>query len=327
MARIRSVHPGFFADESFVTMSPLARLFWIGLLTEADDQGIFEWKPVTLKIRLLALENVEIADLLKELEAADAIRKFEFGDKPFGAIRNFRKFQSPQKPRNIHGLAPGIAAYVGINEPPKNGKAPESNGQGNEQVGDEYDTPTVPVQEASGTERRGGDKEEDKEKEELSSLRSESPPSGKPKRVRKAYSEQFEKSFWTQYPSIKNADKSVTFKIWQTLCDQDRDDAIAGLDGYRAFCRADPTYRCLHPDRYLSRRRWEAYMPTDSVRSDVAAHPRVFVEQGTPEWEAWQVYARATKGRGSPVREENGKAGWAFPSSMPPPLENTMPLQ
>jgi hypothetical protein len=49
MSRIRSIHPGFFADETFVMLSPLARLFWIGLLTEADDQGIFEWKPVTLK--------------------------------------------------------------------------------------------------------------------------------------------------------------------------------------------------------------------------------------------------------------------------------------
>jgi hypothetical protein len=54
MARIRSVHPSLFTDEAWVSCSPLARVLYIGLLTDADDQGLFEWKPIQIKMRLLA---------------------------------------------------------------------------------------------------------------------------------------------------------------------------------------------------------------------------------------------------------------------------------
>jgi hypothetical protein len=50
MSRIRSLHPGFFTDERLVTTSLEARLLFLGLGIEADDKGIFEWKPVTLKM-------------------------------------------------------------------------------------------------------------------------------------------------------------------------------------------------------------------------------------------------------------------------------------
>jgi hypothetical protein len=67
MARIRSVHPGLFTDEAFVQLSPSAQIFWIGLLTESDDHGVFEWKPVTLKMRLLPLCDGSVEPLLQEL--------------------------------------------------------------------------------------------------------------------------------------------------------------------------------------------------------------------------------------------------------------------
>jgi hypothetical protein len=118
----------------------------------------------------MGIENVNVSDLLKELADGDAIRQFDVDGKAFGAIRNFRKFQSPQKPRNIHRLAPGIADYVGLKKAAGEDKSPDSNGQGNDNVQEEYGTPTVPVQASSHTERRG---EDDGKGEELSqSLRS-----------------------------------------------------------------------------------------------------------------------------------------------------------
>ena len=39
MARIRSVHPGLWTDEAFVSASPMARLFCIGLWGGASKRG------------------------------------------------------------------------------------------------------------------------------------------------------------------------------------------------------------------------------------------------------------------------------------------------
>ena len=61
MARIRSLHPGQWTDEAFVAVSPLARLLALGLRNEADDEGVFPWKPVTLRMRLLPADNATSA--------------------------------------------------------------------------------------------------------------------------------------------------------------------------------------------------------------------------------------------------------------------------
>lgn len=99
MARIRSIHPGLFTDELFAGLSMAARVLLLGLWTEADDQGVFDWKPVTLKMRVMPVDNVDVPSLLLELERADVIRKFDQDDRAFGAIRNFCKYQRPKTPK------------------------------------------------------------------------------------------------------------------------------------------------------------------------------------------------------------------------------------
>lgn len=116
MARIRSVHPGLFTDEGFVGLSAEAQVFFIGLWTEADDQGLFEWRPSRLHLRLMPTKPVNVADLLSELEQADPpmICAFEHGGKRFGAIRNFRRWQKPKTPNTIHTLPDSLREYVGL---------------------------------------------------------------------------------------------------------------------------------------------------------------------------------------------------------------------
>lgn len=114
MSRIRSVHPGFFTDEDLVSVSMAARLLFIGIGVEADDKGIFEWKPLTIKMRVFPADNIDCAALLEELSAIGAIRKYEFGGRHFGAIRNFRRFQKPKTPNDIHPATPQILAFVGL---------------------------------------------------------------------------------------------------------------------------------------------------------------------------------------------------------------------
>lgn len=91
-----------------------ARILMIGLWTEADDQGVFEWKPLTLKARILPVDAVDLVALLQELEDAKVIHRFEHNGKPFGAIRNFRKFQRPQKPTPKHTLPESLRSFVGL---------------------------------------------------------------------------------------------------------------------------------------------------------------------------------------------------------------------
>lgn len=133
MARIRSIHPGLWTDEAFVTCSPLARLLFIGLWNEADDQGVFEWKPTMLKMRLLPVDNVDVPGLLSELGDANAIEHFMVDERRYGAIRNFRKFQRPKSPNAIHPLPPELRSYVSLapaiseitpSTPPPNGETP-----------------------------------------------------------------------------------------------------------------------------------------------------------------------------------------------------------
>ncbi len=99
MARIRSIFPGLFTDEAFVSVSMPARVLLLGIWTEADDQGVFEWKPVTLKMRIFSADNIDVVPLLGELETANAVRRFSFEGKPHGAIRNFCKYQKPKTPK------------------------------------------------------------------------------------------------------------------------------------------------------------------------------------------------------------------------------------
>lgn len=112
MARIRSVHPSLFTDEAWVSCSPLARILYIGLWTDADDQGLFEWKPLQIKMRLLPGDGVNTGELLDELTAVDLVKPYEVDGKRFGAIRDFRKFQRPQKPNAVHPITENIAEYV-----------------------------------------------------------------------------------------------------------------------------------------------------------------------------------------------------------------------
>src|SRR5690606_16464465 len=114
VARIRSIHPGFFTDEDLVSVSMAARLCVIGLGVEADDKGIFEWKPLMLKMRLFPADNIDMNEVLSELEDANIVRKFEIEGRHYGAIRNFRKFQKPKTPNDVHPSTPDIRKYVGL---------------------------------------------------------------------------------------------------------------------------------------------------------------------------------------------------------------------
>ena len=102
MARIRSIHPGFFTDEAIISISFTARYLLIGLWTEADDAGVFEWKPRRFKLRILPADDANAAELLEEIRSQNIVAKFVVDGVEYGAIRNFCKWQRPRNPEFIH---------------------------------------------------------------------------------------------------------------------------------------------------------------------------------------------------------------------------------
>lgn len=175
MARIRSIHPGFFTDEAIVSASPLAQIFLIGLWTQCDDQGVFEWKPLTLKMRILPATNCDVAVLLAELAALDVIKQIDVGQLKYGLVRNFRKFQRPKKPNAAFPLPAEFRTYVGL-------------GGGDTEPGDDNggaSSPPVPHQSPTGSEispqmeEGGGNRKEGRDSsEEPNGSSGGKPPTG-----------------------------------------------------------------------------------------------------------------------------------------------------
>lgn len=132
MARIRSIHPGVFTDEAWVSCAPLTRLLFFGLLTDADDQGVFEWKPLQIKMRLLPGDVADVGAMLEEMAAVDLVLAFEHAGKKFGAIRNFRKHQRPKKPNSVHFLPDELRTYVALTGQNSEPEADDETSVGNQ---------------------------------------------------------------------------------------------------------------------------------------------------------------------------------------------------
>jgi hypothetical protein len=93
MARIRTIKPEFWTDEKVVSLSPLARLLFIGMWNFVDDYGRSEFSPIRLKMQILPADAVEIGGLLGEIVEAGLITIYSVGDKRFFEVRGFTKHQ------------------------------------------------------------------------------------------------------------------------------------------------------------------------------------------------------------------------------------------
>ncbi len=93
-------------------MSAFAKAAWPTLWTECDDQGVFEWKPVVLKARLLPADVVSFDAILEEWSSLGVVIRFDINGKSYGAVRNFQRFQRPKKPTKVHPLPYELRNFV-----------------------------------------------------------------------------------------------------------------------------------------------------------------------------------------------------------------------
>lgn len=102
----------------------------------------------------------------------------------------------------------------------------------------------------------------------------ETPPKPKARKPRTpkvagSYSDDFT-AFWIAYPDRTNNSKPKAYSNWAKLSVEQREQAMAGLAKLAAYCRANPDYRCVHAERYLSGRRWEALLEGNTKGTSVA---------------------------------------------------------
>lgn len=91
MAKIRGVKPDYWTDEDIVNLSIPARLLFIGLWNYACDNGHLQDKSKQIKMRIFPGDDVNAAELLRELEACGRITR---GD-GWITIPNLTEHQKP----------------------------------------------------------------------------------------------------------------------------------------------------------------------------------------------------------------------------------------
>ena len=104
---------------------------------------------------------------------------------------------------------------------------------------------------------------------------------------------------------------------FRQLTPQDRAAALAQVGAYAADCRAKGK-RAMAAKSWLAERGWEPWARRAKGQSVRAGDP-VFVKVGTPAFEAWLRFKRATS-LPTVRRVIDGKAceGWLFPTLFPP---------
>lgn len=138
MARIRSVKPDFWDDEAIGEISRDARLLFIGLITQADDDGRLKGSPKLLKGKLLAYDDVtiqEVSGWLAELVESELIISYQVGGRPFIALPSWHKHQRIS--HKTDSALPSPSEADSADAPESFRKAPEDVYRDKEGIGEE----------------------------------------------------------------------------------------------------------------------------------------------------------------------------------------------
>ena len=106
MPRIRYLKPEFFTDSKLLALPPITRLLFEGLWVWADREGRLEDSPFDLKIRILPIDDCNIEELLRDLDAAGRIVRYEAEGLRLIEIPNFSKHQKPHRKEADSKLPP-----------------------------------------------------------------------------------------------------------------------------------------------------------------------------------------------------------------------------
>ena len=127
MARIRSIKPEFWQDEGVARLSRDARLLYIALWSEADDEGRFRAVPAYLKGRVFPYDDdLAMADfvaIVDELVTTAKVLLYTNDGERFGLVTSFAKHQKidhKAKSRIPSPDDPGSTPFASPREPSRN---------------------------------------------------------------------------------------------------------------------------------------------------------------------------------------------------------------
>ena len=98
MARIRTIKPDFWTDETITECSPTARLLFIGTWNFADDKGNLEHSAKQLKMKIFPGDDVKVLHFLNELIAHGLLIEYSVSGKKYLHIKGFEKHQVINRP-------------------------------------------------------------------------------------------------------------------------------------------------------------------------------------------------------------------------------------
>jgi len=172
--RIRTIKPEFWTNEEVASLSPLARLLFIGLWNMADRRGRLEDRPRRIKVSVLPYDEVDVDDLLNSLRAGGFIERYTSEGVQVIQIVTFEKHQritgkEAEAESKLPGKQLGNTGETTEKHPgaQEGRKGKEGKGREREGAADTGETPEAQVATASPTptpiaEAFGGDGEPDK---------------------------------------------------------------------------------------------------------------------------------------------------------------------
>jgi hypothetical protein len=187
--------------------------------SEANSGGAFAWDADAVA-DILNCETAEITAVYSEIEAAGLVAD--------GMVTSWakRQFESDKDPTNADRQRKYRA---------RNGRVTGESRPDNAAHSTETET-------------------EEEKKEEISV-----PSEPRPKQVRTAYPDDFER-FWNSCAQWRgNSGKREAFDVWRKLSSEDKTAAAAGVPGYSAALRVPNAPSPLHVCRFLKYRRFEVY--------------------------------------------------------------------
>ncbi|GAA4475534.1 hypothetical protein [Gluconacetobacter asukensis] len=281
MARIRTIHPGLYTDEAFATLSMAARVLIIGIWSHADDGGGFEWKPLTLKMRVFPADMLDVTPLLEELVQNDIVMKYDVDGKTYGAVRNFGKWQRPKKPSRFVPMPEHVRNYARTNEDEKgDGSEPEDkSGPVNDP---KSETSSEPVPNQSGISQTEGRKVGRKEgNNSLPSVESSRMPVTETPGPARDFEE-----FWAAYP--RKVGKDGARKAFDKARKRaGQAEIMVGLSRHIAVWPGANDERAQfipHPATWLNRGDWQG----DAASSAAAGRP----SSGSPQSDRLAIWDR-----------------------------------
>lgn len=97
MARIRSIKPDFWTDEKVVELSPFARLLFIGLWNFVDDEGRMTYSPLSIKLKILPADSLNVSELLGEIRGKSLITVYAVDGIEYLQVNGFSTHQKIDK--------------------------------------------------------------------------------------------------------------------------------------------------------------------------------------------------------------------------------------